>query len=343
MYNLDKLDTQAIKKVISTAENIIIVPHKNPDGDAIGACLGMHHLLKNQGINSQILAPNEFPKFLKWMPEAKKIFISAYNPKGAEIRFKKADLIFLLDFNEVSRTDNLEDHIHQSSATKIMIDHHQFPEAFDYVYSDTKMPATCEMIYHFAKKMNWEQWIDKEVATCLFTGILTDTGNFRFPSVQTSTFLTAAALKEHGAEPYKIQDQLYDVFTESRYKLLSRFLDNMHIFPEYRTTLFTLTREELQENGFQKGDTDGFVNYGLSMKNMVFSVFMAEDSKHDFVKISFRSKGNFDASEVARKHFSGGGHINAAGGRSDDSLGEAVEKFKAVLPEFMEQLTQTEN
>lgn len=338
MLNPDQIF--ALKKILQSPKKIVIVPHKNPDGDAIGSTLGLSLVLKKIGHEVQIISPNDFPKFLKWMPEAKKVFNATFNPKGAEIAFSQAEVIFMLDFNEPSRADQLEDLINASDAYKVLIDHHQHPQTFDFTYSDTEMPATCEMVWHFLEAMNWTDLVDQDVATCLYTGIITDTGNFKYASVRSSTLVTAAQLIKHGAEPFRILDYL-DSFTTSRLQLLSRFLDNIQVFPEFRTVLFTMTREELLENGYQKGDTDGFVNYGLGLEDIVFSVFMADDTQKDMVKISFRSKGDFDCSEVARNHFNGGGHINASGGRSDDSIENTAKEFVNLLPNYAEKLKNT--
>lgn len=337
-----KTEIEEIKKILETPQNIVLIPHRNPDGDAIGSTVALSQILKKMGHETHVVSPNQFPKFLKFIPHSKEVFISEYNLKGAAYRIRKASLFFLLDFNELSRTGELEDLVVASSAPKILIDHHQQPEQYDYVYSDTEMPATCQMIYHFIQQIGWEQYVDAEIATALYTGILTDTGNFRFPSVKPSTLEVAAALMKKGAEPYKIQDEIMDTATEARFKLLSIYLQNMQLFPENRTALFTLSREELEKNGFEKGDTEGFVNYGLNLKNYVFSVFMAEDTQKDMIKISFRSKGNFDVSAFARDNFEGGGHVNASGGRSSESLKETVNKFIHLLPKYSQQLEDTE-
>lgn len=329
-----------LKNILRSPKKIVIIPHKNPDGDAIGSTLGLSQVLKKIGHEVQIISPNDFPKFLKWLPEAKKIFNASFNHKGAEIAIAEAEVIFMLDFNGPSRADQLEPLINNSQAIKVLIDHHQFPQEFDFTYSDTQMPATCEMIWHFLDVMNWTDLVDADIATCLYTGIITDTGNFKYASVKPSTLETAAHLMRQGAEPYRILDQL-DSFTPSRLKLLSIFLENMQLFPEHRTALFTMTREELMENGYQKGDTEGFVNYGLGLENIVFSVFMADDTQKDMVKISFRSKGNFDCSEVARAHFNGGGHVNASGGRSDKNIEDTVKEFVNLLPNYAKQLENT--
>ena len=330
-----------IKSILNKPKRIVLLPHKNPDGDAIGSTLALSELLKKIGHYAEVVSPNDYPKFLKFIPFAKNVFNADFNFAGAEIKIKKADVIFLLDFNTVDRVDELQKTVQQSPGIKILIDHHQQPGTFDFVYSDTSMPATCEMVYHFIQAMGWDEYIDADIATCLYVGLLTDTGSFRFPSVQPSTLETAAALMRKGAVPYKIQDELLDNASESKLRILSKFLDNMQLFPDYKTALFTMTKDELLSNNFEKGDTDGFVNYGLNLKGYKFSVYMAEDTQKDFIKISFRSKGDFDVSDLARTHFSGGGHINAAGGKSELSLKETVDKFINLLPQYAEKLNDS--
>lgn len=333
-----KKQLSEIEKLLEKPKKIVVIPHKNPDGDAMGSTLALSQVLKKMGHTAEVVVPNDFPKFLKFIPFSKNIFNADFDPLGAEIKIKNAEIIFLLDFNAIDRVEELQESIKDSRAVKILIDHHQKPDDFDFVYSDTKMPATCEMVYHFIKAMNWEHHIDAEVATCLYTGILTDTGNFRYSSVRPSTLETAAKLMRKGAVPHKIQDEILDTATEARFKLLSQFLQNMQLFPKFKTALFSLSKKELLQNGFEKGDTDAFVNYGLNLKGYCFSVFMAEDTQRNFIKISFRSKGNFDVSQLAREHFEGGGHINAAGGKSNLSLQETIEKFKRILPQYEQEL-----
>ncbi|MGI9527345.1 MAG: DHH family phosphoesterase [Weeksellaceae bacterium] len=337
---LDSNQLYELKKVLSQPRNIVVIPHKNPDGDAIGSTLGLSQILRKMVHQVQVVTPNDFPKFLKFLPQAKKVLNGDFNPKGAEKAIKKADIIFMLDFNEPSRADYLGEFINQSNAVKVLIDHHQFPQTVDFTYSDSSMPATCEMVWHLIEAMGWEKLMDADIANCLYTGILTDTGNFRFPSVKPSTLETGAKLMKHGAEPFRILDQL-DTFTESRLKILGTFVNSLERFPEYRTAIFKLNKEQLEANEYQKGDTDGFVNYGLALEDTVLSVFFAEDTQKDFVKISFRSKGDFDCSEIARDHFNGGGHKNASGGKSNQSLEDTVKEFVNLLPTYAEKLENT--
>ncbi len=329
---------EALKNLLASPKKIAILPHKNPDGDAIGSTLAMSQYLKKLNHTCTIVAPNDFPKFLKWLPEAKEIVIADYNPKKAEAIILQADLIFILDFNTVNRIDELGVWVKKSHAPKVLIDHHQAPDSFDFMYSDTQMPATCQMVYNFIEAMNDLQHLDKNIATCIYTGIMTDTGGFRFRNTSSSTHRIVANLIDNGVEVDKVSSYVNDSNSPSRLKLLSITLDQLTFLPEYRTAFMFLTRKQMKENGFQKGDTEGFVNYGLSVDNYVFSVIFIEDTQNNFIKISLRSKDGFDVNEFSRKHFNGGGHMNAAGGRSDLPMQETLDKFQEILKEYQAEL-----
>ncbi|WP_094745807.1 DHH family phosphoesterase [Vaginella massiliensis] len=333
---------EGLKNLLASPKKIAILPHKNPDGDAIGATLAMSLYLKKLNHSCNVVAPNEFPKFLKWLPEAKNIVIADYQPKRAEAIIHQADLIFILDFNTLSRIDDLGNWVKASHAPKVLIDHHQAPDLFDFMYSDTSMPATCQMVYNFIEAMGDLSKIDKDIASCIYTGIMTDTGGFRFRNTSSSTHRIVANLIDAGVEVDKVSSYVNDSSSPSRLKLLAVTLDQLTFLPDYRTAFMYLTREQMKENGFQKGDTEGFVNYGLSIDNYVFSVIFIEDTHHNFIKISLRSKGNFDVNEFARKHFNGGGHMNAAGGRSDLPIEETLHYFESLLPLYQEQLKNIE-
>ncbi|WP_317169881.1 DHH family phosphoesterase [Moheibacter lacus] len=337
MENFDQL-----KNLLSQPKRIVLIPHRNPDGDAIGSTLAMLHYLSKLGHECEIVAPNDFPKFLKWMDGAKKINIGEYNPAKSRILIEKAELIFILDFNSIARIDEVGDWLQRSSAPKVMIDHHQEPEEFDFMYSDVTIPATCQMIYNFIEKMGDLDLIDKTIAECIYTGIMTDTGNFRFRNTSSATHRVVAELLDRGIEIDKINNNVFDTQSPNRLKLLGLALDSMETFPEHRASCMFLSREQQLEFSSQKGDTEGFVNYGLGINDFVFSVIFIEDQQHDYIKISFRSKGNFDVNTFARKHFNGGGHINAAGGRSELSKEETLAKFRALLNDYQEELKAVE-
>jgi len=322
-----------IKSLLIPESKIVIITHYNPDGDAIGSSLGLKHYLQAKGLHAEVVVPNDFPKFLKWMPEAKKNIVAEYKRKVAFDLMNEADVIFCLDFNSPSRIGILGDWLVKSKAKKILIDHHQQPEQFDFVYSDTIIPATCQMIYHFIEAMNDESLVNKDIAECLYTGIMTDTGGFRFRSTSATTHRIVANLIEKGADPSVITSNTWDTNTVSRLHLLALILGRIEVVNDGKVAVLYLTRKELQEYGFQKGDTEGFVNYGLSIVGVRMSAFFMEDLYDDFIKISFRSKDDVDVNQFSRKYFNGGGHINAAGGKSLESLMDTLETFKSRIEE----------
>lgn len=322
-----------IKSLLIPENKIVIITHYNPDGDAIGSSLGLKHYLQAKGLHAEVVVPNDFPKFLKWMPDAKKNIIAEYKRKVAFDLLNDADVIFCLDFNSPSRIGILGDWLVKSKAKKILIDHHQQPEQFDFVYSDTIIPATCQMIYHFIEAMNDENLVNKDIAECLYTGIMTDTGGFRFRSTSATTHRIVANLIEKGADPSVITSNTWDTNTVSRLHLLALILGRIEVVNDGKVAVLYLTRKELQEYGFQKGDTEGFVNYGLSIVGVRMSAFFMEDLYDDFIKISFRSKDDVDVNQFSRKYFNGGGHINAAGGKSLESLAGTLETFKKRVAE----------
>lgn len=339
---LNPQEVKKVKSALSEAEKIVIIPHKNPDGDAVGSCFALKILLNDLGMNAEIVSPNDIPIFLKFLPGINDFINAEKELDFAQEKISEADILFLLDFNDVARIDQLEECVKFSKALKILIDHHQQPQTFDMMFSRPDLPATCELIYHFIKALGWQENITPEIATYLMTGILTDTGNFRYSSVKQSTFQAAGELTALGANAYQIQDKILDNVSPRRYALLSVFLQNMLYLPELRTSIFTMSREELKRNNFEKGDTDGFVNYGLSIANNVLSIYLSEDTQKDMVKISFRSKNTFDVSEFTRNHFEGGGHVNAAGGKSDLSLEETKEKILRLLENYKDELQAVE-
>lgn len=322
-----------IKNLLTPDKNIVIISHQNPDGDAIGSSLGLHHFLKNKGLESTILVPNDFPKFLKWMPDAKKVTIAEYKRKKAGEAIYNANVIFCLDFNSSARIGILGDWLDKSWATKILIDHHQQPDDYNYMYSDVTVPATSQMVYHFIEALGEENLVDENVASCLYTGIMTDTGGFRFRSTSATTHRITGNLIEKGADPAAISGNTLDTNSVSRLHLLSLVLGRIEVVKEGKVAVLYLKRSELQEFGYQKGDTEGFVNYGLSIAGVQASALFIEDLYQDFIKISFRSKDEVDVNQFARKYFNGGGHINAAGGRYDKTLEETLEDFKQLIEE----------
>lgn len=319
----------AIAQLLNPESKIVIITHYNPDGDAIGSSLGLKHFLRAKDLVAEVVVPNDFPKFLKWMPEAKKITIADYKRKKAAELIAGADVLFILDFNASHRAGQMVGPwIEKSKAVKILIDHHQQPENFDFVYSDTTIPATSQMVYHFIQALGEEDLVNQNIAECLYTGIMTDTGGFRFRSTSATTHRIIADLIEKGADPAMISSNTWDTNTVSRLHLLSLILSRIEIVKEGKVAILWLRREELLKYGFEKGDTDGFVNYGLSIMGTKMSAFFMEDLYEDFIKISFRSKDDVDVNQFSRKYFNGGGHINAAGGKYFKDIYDTIEDFK---------------
>lgn len=325
-----------IRQLLRPEKKIVILTHYNPDGDAIGSSLGLKHYLRTQGLEAEVVVPNDFPKFLKWMSEAKKITIADYKRKKAAELIADADILFILDFNASHRAGQMVGPwIERSAAVKILIDHHQQPENFNFVYSDTTIPATSQMVYHFIDALGHADAVNLDVAQCLYTGIMTDTGGFRFRSTSATTHRIIANLIEKGADPAEITANTWDNNTVSRFKLLSLILGRIETVADGKAAVLWLRRSELEQYGFDKGDTEGFVNYGLSIAGVEVAAFFMEDMYENFVKISFRSKGDVDVNSFSRKYFNGGGHINAAGGKSYADIYETIEDFREKIPELL--------
>lgn len=331
---------QQVKNLLQSDSKIIIVAHRNPDGDAVGSTLGLYFYLKELEYNVTVLLPNDFPDFLKWIPGVDTIKIHDKDKTKGDALIAEADIIFTLDFNTLNRVGEvMQPALEASKADFIMIDHHQKPDDYATVmFSNTAMSSTCELAFHFIKAMNPEFKITPEIATSLYTGIMTDTGSFRFSTTTPTTHRVIAELIESGAPNTSIHEQVFDSNTKSRMKLLGTALNNLTILPEYRTAFITLTQKELDDHEFKKGDTEGFVNYGLSIQGVVFAAIFIENEQEKITKISLRSKGDFAVNELSEKHFHGGGHKNAAGGKSNLSLDETVKYFISILPSYQEAL-----
>ncbi len=278
------------------------------------------------------------------MPGQDEITIFEHDLKSASRILENSEVIFALDFNALHRLGEMMGSFMETlNPFYVMIDHHQEPDDFaDISFVDPSICSTSQMVYQLLDCMGDLELMDEEIATCLYTGILTDTGSFRFPATDSTTHRIVANLLDYGANNSEIYRKIHDVNTYDRLQLLSKALHNLVVMKKYHTAYITLSQNELNRHNFQRGDTEGFVNYALSLRNVIFAAIFIEDKKQKIIKISFRSSGSFSVNEFARKHFSGGGHINAAGGRSETSLKETVEKFKALLPEYIEDLKASE-
>ena len=325
-------DIQAIKTLLATPKKIAIIPHRGPDGDAMGSTLALYHFLKKFNHEPTVIAPNDFPNFLAWLPGSETVQIFENETENCTKILEESELIFTLDFNAFHRTGEMEHTLAKLNAPFIMIDHHQKPDDYAaYTYSDTSYGSTCEMVYNFINFLDQKQALDKTIATCIYTGILTDSGSFRFPGTTGNTHRIIAELIDLGVENTQIPVLLFDNNSYSRLQLLGRALQNMKVFYDHKTSYTTLTQDELDAFDYVKGDTEGIVNYGLSMKGIHFTAIFIENKDEKIIKISFRSQGGFDVNEFARNHFDGGGHQNAAGGKSVLSMEDTITKFEALL------------
>ncbi|WP_020537629.1 DHH family phosphoesterase [Lewinella cohaerens] len=332
MENLEEL-----KKLLNTPQDVVILTHRNPDGDAVGSSLGLSLFLQKNGHNVKIVAPSDYPDFLSWMPQANDIVIYDHDPEEVEHIVKRATLIFCLDFNSLDRIDKAGELVEDARCPKVMIDHHLFPEPFaDFMLSETTASSTCELVYDFIHMLGQEDYLDQMIGECLFTGILTDTGSFKY-SNSPKLFRTVANLLEMGVDDLRLQDLIFNSMNEKQLRILGHCLYNrLEILPEYQTGIITLTKEDYSFFDINRGDTEGVVNFLLKLRNVKLAAFIHEQPK--IVKLSLRSKGDIDVQEMAKRNFRGGGHKNAAGGASFHSLAVTVRRFKEILEENKEQL-----
>ena len=332
----------SVKNILTKDKlSLVIVPHENPDGDAIGSAIGFAEILADFGHTVNIVTPNDYPDFLKWFDSKINIINYYDNKKEGKSVIKNADVLITVDFNDASRAGKLEKQLLEFSKTKILIDHHPYPKNFcDFMISEPQYSSTAELIFDIVSQIGLENHINKNAAEALYTGILTDTGAFNHNTSRPNTFKVVSELMKFGIDTEKIQSGVYHNFSANRMRLLGYCLnEKMVVYPEYRAAVITISKEELERFDFKQGDTEGFVNYPLSIKNIVFSVLFIEKEK--LVKASFRSKGNFPTNKFAKEHFNGGGHLNASGGESKLPLKETFEKFTQLLPEFKHLLLET--
>ena len=320
------------------AKRIVLTGHRGPDGDAVGACLALWNHLQENNIESTVVLPDPYPEFIHWMNGHEKIVLHSDKPNLADELVTQAEVLFVLDYNDSSRVGDLQDALLKTEAFTVMIDHHQKPSDFvDMMFSDSSSCSTCEMVYRLIEKWGEASVISQSTAECIYCGIMTDTGSFRFPSVTPKTHLIAAALCETGMDHSAVHARVYDNNREGKLKLVGYALsEKLCVFPEFHAAIISLTAEELERFGYKKGDTEGLVNTALSIEGINFAAFIHESS--DRVKMSFRSVGEFSVSEFSAKYFGGGGHHNAAGGASHDSLDDVFKKLVSLLPEYAKDL-----
>ena len=318
-------------ELLRSPKRIFLTTHHKPDGDAIGSMLGMQQYLNFCGHRVTAVSPGEIPQFLEWMPGTAEMLNFEAQPELSLKALAEAELIICLDFNDFSRTKHLESHLQNATQTKILLDHHLFPkDVWDYGWSIPSKSSTCEMVYDFIIAHGRKEFLNLDIAACLYTGVMTDTGCFRFPVTSASVHHMIGNLLALGLQHAPIHEAIYDSWSEGRMRFLGYVLiERMEIFRKYDSALVYLSRKDMNLFNVQNGDTEGMVNYPLSITGIRFATLITERS--DEIKLSFRSKGNFDVNTFARHYFDGGGHYNAAGGRSKTSLQETIEYFKRIL------------
>ncbi|MFN8152981.1 MAG: bifunctional oligoribonuclease/PAP phosphatase NrnA [Bacteroidia bacterium] len=327
--------------LLSEPKRIVITTHHKPDGDALGSSLGLRRVLEKAGHRAEVVVPSEFPQFLSWMSGASQAVDFIRDGRKARELLSAADLVFCLDFNEPSRVEQMKNELVKITAPIVLIDHHltPMPGFGKLVFSFPDHASTAELLVHILLEAGLDHLLDRESAECLYTGIMTDTGSFRFNSVSAVTHRMTARLMEEGVRNDWIHEAIYDTNSFWRMRFLGFTLyEKMEILEDFRTVVITATQSDMDRFNHQPGDLEGIVNYGLSISGVKVSVLMAE--RDGLIKISFRSKGTFSVKDIAEKYFEGGGHRNAAGGRSRLSLQQAVQRFKEVLPEYYDELNK---
>ena len=337
---LSKVISQAnidhVEKWFERADKIVIVSHVSPDGDAIGSSLGLWHFLNSQDKNVHVIVPNAFPDFLKWMPGAKEVIQYNRYKEFADKLIMEADVICCLDFNVLSRIDEMEEIVRVSPGRKMIVDHHLYPGDFArIVISHPQISSTSELVFRLICQLGNFSDITKEAAECIYTGMMTDTGGFTYNSNDREIYLIIGELLSKGIDKDEIYRNVFNTHSEGRLRLMGYVLyEKMQVFPLFNSALITLSREEQQKFQYKKGDTEGFVNMPLSMKDICFSVFLREDTEKDMIKVSLRSVGTFPCNQVAADFFNGGGHLNASGGEFYGPMEEAVALFKQALVKY---------
>lgn len=329
---------EELKELLSSPKRVAIIPHINPDGDALGSCLGWSQYLRGEGHNTVVIAPNAFPTFYNWMPGSNEIIKYSEQPDLVNEALKEIEVMFFLDYNDLKRIGDLGLVVENHTAKFVMIDHHRQPTDFvDIMFSDHDKSSTSEMVFDVIEGLGGKKSITKEIGECLYTGIVTDTGSFRFGSTKKGTHYAAAHLLEAGVEPDIVYSRVYDTNTIDRMRLMGYvLLEKLKQVDGIAAAYISISEEEQSRFNFQKGDSEGFVNYGLAINGMKAAGFFRESE--GYIKVSLRSKGDFDVNTIARNHFNGGGHRNAAGGRLDMTLEQAIAHFENIMREHSDEL-----
>ncbi|MEI8113600.1 MAG: bifunctional oligoribonuclease/PAP phosphatase NrnA [Bacteroidia bacterium] len=342
---MERVNIEIIKSfeqlVKNSVKSIVLVPHMNPDGDAMGSVLGLWRVLKNAGFKVQVVSPTKYPEFYHWMDGHDEVIIFSHHPKQSARALAESDLLICMDFNQLSRLGDMKPLVESYVGKKVLIDHHPYPGNFtDLTISDITYSSTAELIFSVLQSTELAQHIDLDAANSFFTGIMTDTGSFDFSVSNPNTFDVVAQLTRMGIDQQFIHSKVYDNYSADRMRLMGFCLSNrMVVYPEFHTACMYITLEDQKTFNFKTGDNEGFVNMPLSINGIIFSVLFTEKEK--YIKASFRSKGDFAVNEVSEKYFNGGGHRNAAGGELYASLAETMALLESILPEFDERIKRS--
>lgn len=322
-------------KWFNRADKIVIVSHVSPDGDAIGSSLGLYHFLLSQDKDVNVIVPNVFPDFLKWMPGSKDILLYDRYKDFADKLIREADVICCLDFNALKRIEDMAGSVAASPARKIMLDHHLHPEEFCRItISHPEISSASELVFRLICRIGYFGDISRECAECIYTGMMTDTGGFTYNSNNREIYFIISELLSKGIDKDAIYRKVYNTYSESRLRLMGYVLSNMRVYREYNSALISLTKDEQGKFDYIKGDSEGFVNIPLTIKNVCFSCFLREDTEKRMIKISLRSVGSFPCNRLAAEYFNGGGHLNASGGEFYGTMDEAVKVFEEALEKY---------
>lgn len=327
-----------LKDLINSWKQVVIIPHTRPDGDAMGAALALQNFFDNRNIKNVTIAPTYYPEFLHWLPGNRKVWQFFQKQPQTTSVIKKADAVFCLDFNDISRIDNMEQIVSNHATNIINIDHHLDPQHFGhYELLDSSASSTCELVYRFFEAIDAVDEIDESIATCLYTGIFTDTGGFKYNNTTAETHKIVGNLMDKGVDIDNVHNLLLNNSSANRLRFLGHALSNrMKFYPFLHAAMIYISKADAEKFELESGDTEGLVNMPLTVKGVRFSTLIKEDDK--FVKLSFRSTSKFEVNEFAKQHFNGGGHAQAAGGRNDDSLENTIKKFEKLLSNYKDEL-----
>lgn len=331
-----KTDIERLGQVIDGNKMFVLTCHAGPDGDALGSTLGMAHYLKALGKEAVVIVPDAYPDFLAWMPGSQEIVRFDKYGEKAGLMIAMADVIMAMDYNALSRVDDMGVLIEKAKAVKVLVDHHLHPDAFcDISFSYPQLSSTCEVVFRLVVAMGGYDRLTKQACECLYAGVMTDTGNFSYGPCTQELYLIVSMLMQKEINKDRIYNKVFNNYSEGRLRLMGYVLyEKMRVFPEEHAALITLSREEMKRFDFNKGDTEGLVNIPLQMKGIYFSAFLREDTEKDVIRVSLRSQGTFPCNKFAAKYFNGGGHLNASGGQYDGTLQGAIGVFEEALKEF---------